>query len=62
MGYKQKNEIRTPFKDAWEGKEKGKIVPYFTNGNEKKRNLKVVQSYGIYWGQTKFMLESLFSP
>ena len=37
MGYKQKNEIRTPFKDAWEGKEKGKIVPYFTNGNEKKK-------------------------
>ena len=29
---------------------RGKIVPYFTNGNEK-RNLNVVRSYGIYWGQ-----------
>jgi hypothetical protein len=38
MGYIQtKKEIRTPFTDAWEGKEKEKIVPYFTNGNEKKK-------------------------
>ena len=50
-GKQTKKEIRTPFTDAWEGNAKeGKLSHTLLTGT-KKRNLTVVQSYGIYWGQ-----------
>jgi hypothetical protein len=43
------NKKRTPFTDAWEGKAKERKLSHTLLTGTKKRNLNILQSYGIYW-------------
>jgi hypothetical protein len=52
MGNKQKKEIRTPSKDAWEGKAKVEKLSHTLLTGTEKRHLNIVHSYDIYQGQT----------